>query len=280
MTERVGRFILVLLASLFAVAIGHAGARLTWTLVGQTSADALDLASARTAPAPGRQLDLGPILTLAPFGQTTVAALPQAAVQETSLGLVLRGVVVAVPARDSIAVIAANDGPAKLYGVEDSIEGRATLREIRGDRVLLDVDGKAETLSFPKPGANPSAAKVAAVLGNAAAAVPGATSAVGSAPRAPSIEALRRKVQQNPKALLDSFGVSASAGGYRIDPNAASGVLRTGLRPGDVVAKVNGEPVGDIERDRRLFDTVVASGRVRVEVVRDGRTVVMSFPLQ
>ena len=53
-----------------------------------------------------------------------------------------------------------------------------------------------------------------------------------------------------------------------------------GLAPGDVVEKVNGVQVGDAERDRRLFDEAVVSGRARVEVVRDGRRIILSFPLR
>jgi general secretion pathway protein C len=55
---------------------------------------------------------------------------------------------------------------------------------------------------------------------------------------------------------------------------------RAGLLPGDVVARVNGQQVGDIVGDQALFENIVASGRARLEVIREGETVVMSFPLR
>ena len=68
--------------------------------------------------------------------------------------------------------------------------------------------------------------------------------------------------------------------GYRIAEQHDSGVGLAGLRAGDIVTSVNGQAVGDVEQDRSLFDNVAASGLARVEVQRDGRTIVLSFPLQ
>lgn len=284
MTGSLQRICLWLLSGLFVTAIANAAARLTWTLAGQTGVAVSEIAVASAATGLVRQPDLSPILALAPFGSAASAPAPEPTVRETSLDLVLRGVVMAEPRQDSIAVVALKDGAAKLYGVGDSIEGKAVVKEILADRILVQVGDAVETLSFPKPGEAGKAGVARLVAGITNSGIPGATGSVGASAGAaapkPAIEEYRRRIALNPKAVLDSFGVSVSENGYTIDPNATSSVLRAGFKPGDLISRVNGEAVGDIERDRRLIDSVIAQGRVRVEVVRDGKTVVMSFPLQ
>jgi len=43
---------------------------------------------------------------------------------------------------------------------------------------------------------------------------------------------------------------------------------------------VNGQSVGDVDKDRALYDVIAESGQARIEIERDGRTIMMSFPLQ
>lgn len=277
MTVSLSRIGIWILAGGVVIAVANAAARLTWSLAGETGAQVTDIATALAEPSRERPLDLAPIFALAPFGTAATAAAPEPVAQETSLGLVLRGIVVAEPARDSIAVIASAAGDAKVYGVGDSVDGKAILQAVLGDRVMLEVGDRVETLSFPKPGQNTGVANIVAGIPNSGIA---AASPSAGKPQTPIIEDYRRKIALNPKSVLDSFGISPSKDGYTIGQNTNSSVLRAGLRPGDRIAKVNGEQVGDIERDRGLVDQIIASGRVRVEVVRDGRTVVMSFPLQ
>ena len=46
---------------------------------------------------------------------------------------------------------------------------------------------------------------------------------------------------------------------------------QTGLQPGDVILSVNGRPVGDINRDQKELDNVLAQGSARLEVQRGTR---------
>ena len=276
---RLGRLAIWILASVVTVAIADAAARLTWSLAGETGAPVADIAAALAEPADEKPLDLTPIFVLAPFGTPATAAAPEPVAQETSLGLVLRGITITEPLDNSVAVIASDDGVAKLYGIGDSVEGKATLIEVMDGKAMLQVGDRVESLSFPKPGEKVGVKNILAKIndgGNGG----GVTTASVPKVQTPVIEDYRRKIAANPKAFLDNVGIAATKDGYAISENASSSLLRTGLRPGDLIAKVNGEAVGDIERDRDLLDKVITSGKVRVEVVRDGRTVVMSFPLQ
>lgn len=80
--------------------------------------------------------------------------------------------------------------------------------------------------------------------------------------------------------MLTAIGLIPTPEGYVISEQHDSGVGQAGLRAGDLVKTVNGQAVGNVEQDRQLYDDVAASGMARIEIERDGRTIVMSFPLQ
>lgn len=293
MSPNLVRLATLALSGLIAVAIGHAASRLTRSLSGETGVALPDIAVS-VEQAPPAALDLTPIFVLAPFGSPVVESAPEAVVaEETSSGLVLRGIVTAAPSGNSVAVIATEDGEARLYSVGDVIDGKATLVEVLPDRAMLQVGDRVETLSYPKlsstrgdddiiaePNEGEDFAEIPVEDGAVRPGKSGSAGATASIEPASMVEEMRSRIMDNPQSFMDSMGISVVEGGYAIAENAPPSLLSTGLRPGDMIAKVNGRPVGDIEDDRQLLDEVIASGKVRVEVIRDGRNVVMSFPLQ
>ena len=269
-------------AAFAAVTVGlHAGP-LPWRFAGESGLGAPDPAS--FARSPEEVASIEPILALAPFGRITRAVEPDAVAEETALGLVLHGVVIATRPEGSSAIISTPDQPARAYAVGETVTPEASLADVQPDHVVLLVDGRSEILSFPKVRTAGSA------TGNSGAAALRALVTAGGAqgpeaePPARDPDAViaryRERIQANPQTVLDGLGLEATAAGYRVGEGASSGVRRAGLKLGDLVEKVNGQQVGNIERDRDLFDEVAASGRARIEVVRDGQRVVMSFPLR
>lgn len=267
-------------AALAAVSVGLAAGPLPWRFAGESGLpEPAPVASATPAAAP---VALDPILALQPFGRLAEPAAPEAAV-ETALGLTLHGVAIARRPEASSAIISGAEAPARAYAVGQDITGSAALLEVHAGHVVLSVDGRRETLSFPqRRRAAPSVDSGVAAL---QALVTGQEPAPGeAAPAAPDPEAViaeyRDLYRANPMIVLGRLGLVATEEGYSVSGSAPAGVLRAGLRPGDVVAKVNGQQVGNLDADRGLFDEVVASGRARLEVLRDGQRVVMSFPLR
>ena len=293
--------------------------------------------AAADAPAPP---DLGPILDLAPFGTVAAAPAPEAAVGETTLDLVLQGVVLQDDPDASTAFIS-HDGGTMGYQPGDAVTDRGRLVEVAADHAVLEVDGNLQTLSFPDPARD--AGMEADVAEGADLGVPpepdpgpeafpdpadsmpapGASALSGperlrqmvaaqtqedegegeegpgddpaeegddpeahpSGTEAPQnvedrIDLWRERIRENPQELLDSIGLIPDADGYRIAEQHDGGVDLAGLRAGDVITSVNGQAVGDVDRDRQLFDEVVASGQARLEVLRDGGVLVLTFPLQ
>ena len=79
---------------------------------------------------------------------------------------------------------------------------------------------------------------------------------------------------------MDSVGVELVENGYRVKADPNIGVTLAGLKPGDVITRLNGEAVGDLNSDKQLYDDVAASGIARLEVVRNGRALLLTFPLR
>ena len=263
---------LVVLAAGLTVSVAIAGASATWHALGHFPEvrGSADIQSSRAVATPP---DLSPIVALAPFGVSVQAEGP---LQATSANLTLKGVILANPARQSTALISESGGDLRAVAIGETLPGGAVLDAVAADHVVLLIGGRRETLSFPE---SQSSSGVAAIR----AAIPGANGGVAATTQNSPQEAIdtyRQKIADNPQTVLDEFSVSASAEGYRVGPNAAPNVRRAGLMPGDLVVRVNGVAVGDVEKDRSHFETVVASGRARIEVIRNDRLLILSFPLR
>lgn len=268
------------LAVATAVSLGISGGQVFWRLSGDDVGTRVASRQVPSVEAP--RFDLTPILSFGPFGTSVVQASVQTVAGETSLGLVLLGVTIAKPASGSRAIIAGGTGPARAFYIGENITDIASLSAIEPDHVVLDVDGRLETLSFVKPGDAPAAVRSAGPdLRNL---IPSATA--GAAPPAASndpdavIARYRAAIAMDAQGVIDRLGVQITDQGYRVTENASSGVKQAGFKPGDVVTSVNGQKVGDMAKDQTYFDEVAASGRARVELVRDGQTIIMSFPLR
>ncbi len=285
--------------------------------------------------------DLGPILDLAPFGQLEVASPPEAPIVETTLDLVLRGVVLQEDPDASMAFIL-HDGRTQGYRPGDTVADRARLVEVGADQAVLEVEGSIQTLSFPDPSSSPDpdsdydpeadydpnldpgldpgsqpepddaaapAAEAPALSGperlrqmvasqtDDGDAAEGSDASDDEAPGGEGeaaeaslqdepqtvqdqIDLWLERIRANPREALDAMGLIPADNGYRIAEQHDGSVDLAGLQAGDVITSVNGRVVGDVEQDRQLFDEVVASGQARIEVQRDGRVLVLTFPLQ
>ena len=277
MIARIPTLPIWLLAALTAVTLGVSAGPVFWRLSGD---DGRVRAPARqTQSSEAARFDLGPILAFSPFGAAVVAEQVQQVAGETSLGLTLLGVTIAKPASESRAIISGGDDPARGYFVGEVITASASLSAIEPDHVVLSVDGRLETLSFTKPGAaaaggGPDLSNLIPSDGQADA------PAAGSNEPDAVISRYRAAIQMDAQGLMNRLGLEATDQGYRITDNASAGVRQAGFKAGDVVTSVNGQKVGDMAADQGYFDEVAASGRARVELLRDGQTIVMSFPLR
>lgn len=76
-------------------------------------------------------------------------------VPKTKLQLSLQGIALSLYSeKDSHAIITAPNQPIKVYQVGDTVPGGAVIRQIFRDQVILDDNGRLESLNLPVPKIN------------------------------------------------------------------------------------------------------------------------------
>ncbi|MBA98934.1 type II secretion system protein N [Sulfitobacter sp.] len=287
------RFVTPVFALCITASLGIAAGPVFWHIMGQTSDKTAEVSFVATSPsvAPA-SVDLVSAVALAPFGSAKPDQQVTKAPEKTTLDLALRGILQQSDPSLSFALIA-TDGTTLRYAIGDSIAGKATLIEINDRHVVLDVDGVRQILGFPNADiADLSAGDVPAgptPLSNldrlqAALSVGSGSIEIEDPPPPETTEEYismwRERIIRNPNQVLDEIGLLPTEKGYIVDETHDPGVNLAGLKAGDLVARVNGQTVGNTEEDRKFFDEVAASGVARLEVVRDDKTFVLSFPLR
>lgn len=234
-------------------------------------------------------IDLDPLLSLSPFGAMPPAESTSATLS-APLDLTLLGVIVRDDPARSMALIGTPGGEAN-YRIGDNVGETVTLTAVFSDHILLDIDRESRKLSFDGSDIDDQIAdiptgedRLAAIMGigqgTTISAQNDAAARAEPVTTQDYIDMWRDRIKANPTEVLNAIGLVPTESGYMIAEKHDSGVNRAGLRAGDIVSTLNGQPVGDIDSDRALYDQVAESGIARIEVERDGRTIVMSFPLR
>lgn len=277
--QRRSALALAVLTGVVVASVAIALAGLTWRLAGLNDGrDRVALAPEPAASA--RSTDITPILSLAPFGGGVVD------VEASASGLILKAIFMAWPAETSSALIAVGDAPATAVRPGQTLSSGAVVESIGVDHVVLQVGGQSERLEFPKPvdasGSQPSSAATLptpqpAQAGTAPAASPTVAGQSGMIPSV--VEQYRQRLAGNPQAVASEMNLTATAAGFRVGDNPPAPLRAAGLQPGDIVEKVNNQPVGALGNARATLDQAITSGGARVEVLRNGRRITLSFPL-
>jgi len=265
-----------LLAALLLLLAGWQLWRLA-QFVRQTRAEAL---------AAQRELATAPRLDAAQAWQRLLAAnlfgvAAQGAAPRSTLPLKLEGV---WADRDGhgYAMIAAENAPARVYARGEGMPYGATLREIYADHVLIATAAGLQSLDLPRPAAAGSSAappgELAINQAPPAALVPPpdaqeqAAEETAAGPK-PMIWPPGRGPLQVGQAVVGSPVLrEGKLAGFMLRPgrdNAA--YARMGLRPGDMLVGVDGQPLGDAAETGAALMHALQSGSARVEIERDGR---------
>lgn len=250
------------LAGLVWLAGGHNTARLM----------APALTERRAAPA----VDVSRLATLNLFGAAPLApATGEAAnAPDTSLQLRLTGVFVNVDASLSSAIVGERNNPsapAKVYRVNESLPGGATLAEVYDDRILIRRgEGATEVLRFEKTsllGGDANTASTGRETANS-----GVRDMLGNA-----IQAMAAA----PEEFIRQMGLKPGDNGYEVTAQTPENMRNAvGLQPGDHIVSINGRRLGNPRRDRNVLGELQnGSGRVKVEIQRGGQTVTLERKL-
>ena len=198
------------------------------------------------------------------FGEAPVAARPgqnAANAPQTSLPLVLVGIIAADDPQNGLAILGENAAGAKVYAVGDNIPGSAKLYQVFGDHVVIDRNGTYESLMLPH----------ATQQG----APPPSTTALQT--QAPIMDRMRKLISDDPGLMADIMRpqpvfAQGKQKGYRVYPGRnRQAFTRLGLRPGDLVMAINGTPLDDPSRGQEIFRTLGSSSEAHITVMRAGQ---------
>jgi general secretion pathway protein C len=226
--------------------------------------------SAASAPGPTRPLaarepDASSIVRAHMFGQPAVASFAEA--PATRLPLVLHGVIAMDRPEEGYAILSAQDTATQLVHAGNRVSADASLRQVFLDRVVLEVNGRLETLRLPR-----LRAEGGAQVTNAA---PKRVDAVDSGGGDPRLVG---------KAKAWIAGLSASS---RIVDGAPAVVMHPlmryqreyGLSNNDVLTAINGTPVTDLKGINTVVQQV-SDKTMTLTFSRDGLLQNVDVPIQ
>lgn len=89
----------------------------------------------------------------------------------------------------------------------------------------------------------------------------------------------REALRVNPDSVRMRLGIERTDKGYVVKGVTAPVMLTAGFKPGDIITSINGKPTSSVDSEVELFDRVISSSTAQVELIRNGETIVKSFPI-
>lgn len=238
--------------------------------------------SAGATPAPFKQANSTDVASLHLFGLPGQAVatntLPAA---ETSLNLVLRGVLMVDDKNERRAYIADENGSDKAYRIGDELASGAVVHDIYEDKVILRHRGKNESLSLAgsKDGDRVQYQRQSQLAGQSPNPVIPGLRSPGSklgnlrimTPSLPSpitldSQALARQVNALP--VMQDGKLS----GFRLNAGRESALLQQlGIRSSDIITAINGQSLSDPSAAAGLLSSLQGGQTLNITVKRNGR---------
>jgi general secretion pathway protein C len=193
----------------------------------------------------------------------------QAAVEapDTSLKLTLRGVLASDDPNEARAIVGDPRGQEEHYAVGDPLPGNAKLTEIYPDRIILERNGRYETLRLPRdltPGQESGPEQPQVQNG-------------GQTARAAAFNRYRNEVRQNPSSFLNYVRATPARQdgkfiGFRLQAGRERGALKElGLQPGDIVTSINGVQIDSPAKGMQAMQALGQGSSVNVTLLRGGQ---------
>ena len=258
----VNKYLLPAVTAVLVVLIAYQLAGITWSLV-PGGAPALAARPVASKPAE-RPADLSKLTNSHLFGEARAEAAPVVETvdaPDTSLSLSLTGILAGGPKGQ--AIISANRGQERTYHVGDSVDNAdgATLHSVEPDRVLLNRNGKLETLRLPQQLSSATPRTTSPIL------PPAAAQPAGS---------LRQVISENASRLTDVVRLAphvqeGKVVGFRVNPGRDRATFeQLGLQAGDVVTDINGTVLDDPSQGLQVFESLGEATQANVTVLREG----------
>ena len=264
---------------LLVVWIASLLAALTWGLVtpqGSIQLDDIKVSPLSIETDPNaqlvRQLPGWHLMGVVTREQTPVVVSTPIDAPDTRLKLVLHGVYVTGESGKARAIIADPKGKEEQYAVGDKLPGNAELSEVYPDRVILQRNGRYETLRLipdsksKRGGAIKSSGKTL------------------TAKHEQKIRDIRQKIKQSPKTLIQVvrptpyMGEDGAMIGYTLQPGRELELFKgLGLQPGDVAVQINDVKLNSKESGMQALKSIQSGDDASITILRGGQEQVMNF---
>ena len=263
---------------LLVIAIGWQIANIIWSLVPANSAgDAVEVPAgmpAATSGSGGSRANVQAIADNNMFGEADAEAAPviipaeDENLSDTRLtNLVLKGTIASAIPEFSVAVIADGTSEQRVYAIGDSVGSGTTLHAVYADRVVLNEKGALTNLRLPVdyPKSTPTPVRRS-------------TATTRQTMRGDDADSLQNMVAENLTQLSDIIrptqyrGSDGQLAGFRVYPGRnRQKFAALGLRPGDLIKDINGQPLNDPTQAMQVFQSLGETQEVTVTIERNGQ---------
>lgn len=263
---------------LLVIAIGWQIASIVWSLVpAPSTGDAVEAPASlpvETSGGGGTRADVQAIADNHIFGEADAEAapvvIPEASenLSDTRLtNLVLKGTIASAIPEFSVAVIADGAAEQRVYAIGDSIGSGATLHAVYADRVVLNESGALTNLRLPVDYPQTASTPVRRT-----------TVRTRQTTRDDNPNSLQNVVAENLSQLTDIIrptqyrGSDGQLAGFRVYPGRnRQKFAALGLRPGDLIKDINGQPLNDPSQAMQVFQSLGETEEVTVTIERNGQ---------
>ncbi|MET1256734.1 type II secretion system protein GspC [Aliikangiella maris] len=233
-----------------------------------------------------RSIDISKVVNMNLFGaiiEQVVEVKPVVEnVVETSLNLKLRGIYAADTVEKANAIIEDDRGKQEVYfiGEKLKVSGRVYLRQVYADRVILETNGRRESLTLEQP--ELVIKTTSSPYSKAPPSLP-----TKDSPRRTKVDDKRKddrlteklseyrnKLSSDPQSVADIISgqphyVNGELQGFRIQPGKDKRLFQElGLRRNDIVTSINGVGLTNIQDAMRLMGDMQSFKEMSVEIQR------------
>jgi general secretion pathway protein C len=194
----------------------------------------------------------------------------------SSLNLVLAGVIAS--GAGGYALISANGQPQESFAVGQTITDSAVLQAVYPDRVVIRRNGALESLLLEGADNSQPLAEAAMPPVERTAGVSGAIVRETGANQYTVARDQLAAQMRTPEFLKQATLVPSSGGGFlvrQIQPGSLYEKL--GVRAGDVIKSVNGQPLNTAEDAIRLYQQMSSISSVQMEITRGGKSESLNY---
>jgi general secretion pathway protein C len=271
------------------ITLAWLAARITWFVVPTPAQKPLQVSMSGVKTQSNNSSELERVISAKLFGQyqekTTEVVQTVTDAPQTTLNLKLTGVVATGKTPEQGTAIIENNGVEQVYAIDEQIDGSgAVLKQVIEDRVILQVNGRMETLMLDGLEYQQlTVANSAIEEGQLQEAGEAGPDEMG--PAQGDIDELRREMTAEPMKLFDYIRVQprnrgGKMYGYALLPGKDPKMFaQFGLQPNDVAVEINGVRLDDMQQAYSVMQELGEAKQVSIKLERDGEMKDISISL-